>query len=127
MLNPSQIVSRNIPAAMRFYSAAARPLGLTVIKSGDGFSIGQAGHGVMLRVTSNAADVSCLDDCPETRPAMVSLEANDQDCVKAFFREAIRAGGMDITYPSQQVDEHGRYAARVSDLDGNCIECVSSH
>ncbi|MEZ5939610.1 MAG: VOC family protein [Hyphomonadaceae bacterium] len=126
MPNPSRIVSRNLLASRRFYAAAARPLGLTVMDAAEGFIVGRAGRGVLLRVSDRAAADAPGDfeSPPETRPALVALEAADSSSVRAFYREAIRHGGETLAYPSVHAAGAGRYAARVSDPDGNCIECV---
>ncbi len=122
----AQIVSRNLIAARRFYGAAARSLGLSMQDSADGFTIGSAGGGAVLSVTSRNPG---LDEQPETRPTLVALEAANGRIVRSFFREALRAGGQDIRYPApaDAVGSEAPYMAQVSDPDGNCIECTSRH
>ena len=127
MMNHAQIVSRNLIAARRFYGAAARSLGLSVQDSAEGFVIGEAGGGAVLSVI--ARESATVDEQPETRPTLVAFEAPNGSSVRAFFREAMRAGGQDLRYPSPSpaFGPRAPYSAQVSDPDGNCIECTSRH
>jgi catechol 2,3-dioxygenase-like lactoylglutathione lyase family enzyme len=121
MLDRSRIVSRDIIAAYRFYSAAARPLGLTVTSKDDGFAVGEA---IQVKALNRAEDEE-----PETRPTHVALEAPDAFTVRSFFRAALEAGGRQLGYPSPQPTggQGAYYSARVIDPDGNCIECGWRH
>lgn len=127
MMTHSRIVSRNLVAARRFYGAAARSLGLSVQDSPEGFVIGDAHGGAVLSVV--ARDLTSIDEESETRPTMVAFEAPNGSIVRSFFREAMRAGGQDVRYPSPShaFGPRAPYSAQVSDPDGNCIECVSRH
>lgn len=129
MLDRSQIISRNLDAARRFYRATGQPLGLSVLEAADGFVVGRPDRGTMLRVSSAAAMGGLADDTPETRPAHVALEAPDDYSVRAFFRAALEAGGRQLGYPAPQPTggQGGYYAAKVIDPDGNCIECGWRH
>lgn len=121
----SQIVSRNIVAARRFYGAAARSLGLSVQDSAEGFVIGDHTKGAVLSVVGR--DFATVDEQPETRPTMLAFEAPNGSIVRSFFREALRAGGQDVRYPAPKhaFGTRAPYSAQVSDPDGNCIECTS--
>ncbi len=130
MLQHSRIMARDIGAARRFYSAMARPLGLAVVETQeDGFALGRlsdAGNPV-LRV--KAAGSALTDDAaPETQLAHVALEAPDDFTVRAFYRAALEAGGRQLGYPGPQpVSGYSYYSAKVTDPDGNCIECGWRH
>lgn len=130
MFDPSQIISRNMDAARRFYRATARPLGLSVLEaSDDGFMVGRAGAGTMLRVRCAEAMSRADEGLGETQPAHVALEAPDDMTVRAFFRAALEAGGRQLGRPAPQPTggQGSYYAARVIDPDGNCIECGWRH
>jgi catechol 2,3-dioxygenase-like lactoylglutathione lyase family enzyme len=135
MIDQSRIVSRNLIAARRFYTATCQPLGLSIIEDEDGgFAIGRPESGVMIRVQP-ATPGRIEDDQPESRPAYVALEAPNDFTVRAFYRAALEAGGREhlLGYPAPQPAsdrKDGRvayYAARVADPDGNCIECGWRH
>ncbi|MBK8838109.1 MAG: VOC family protein [Hyphomonadaceae bacterium] len=129
MLERTRIVSRDLAAARRFYAAAARSLGLTIIEAHeDSFTLGRLADMAtpVLRV-KRAADRHA--DEPETQPSMVSLEAPDDFTVRAFYRAALEAGGRQVDYPGPQPTQGqgSYYSARVEDPDGNCIECGWRH
>lgn len=127
MLAQSRIVSRDLPAARRFYSAMARPLGLAIVDTReDGFSLGRVSDMENPVLQVNVADNG--DDQPETRPAHVALEAPDDFTVRAFYRAAMEAGGRQAGYPAPQPTNGYRYySSKVVDPDGNCIECGWRH
>lgn len=130
MLDRTRIVSRDLAAARRFYAATARPLGLAIIEAQeDSFTLGRLADmsTPVLRVRSAAARTQA--DEPETQPAVVSLEVQDDYSVRAFFRAALEAGGRQIGYPAPQPTQGNwsYYATRVEDPDGNCIECGWRH
>jgi catechol 2,3-dioxygenase-like lactoylglutathione lyase family enzyme len=121
----SQIICRNLEAARRFYGAATRPLGLAIIENAeDGFTLGrseaqrEAEPRPVLRVGAGEAGRT---------PCRLAFEAPDDVSVRAFFRAALEAGGREETlgYPGPRPADGGGgyYAARVTDPDGNHIEC----
>lgn len=129
MFDRARIMSRDLPAARRFYAATARHLGLAIIEAAeDGFTLGRLNDmsTPVLRVKSASRTIS---DAPETQPAMVALEAPDDYTVRAFYRAALEAGGRQVGYPGPQPTsgQYSYYAARVEDPDGNCIECGWRH
>jgi hypothetical protein len=132
MLSRSLIVSRDLTAARRFYSAACRPLGLAVIETPDqGFCLcspGDAEHPLLSVRPAESSD-RAAPDAPETAPAYLALEAPDDFTVRAFYRAALEAGGAQAGYPAPQPTggAYSYYAAKVIDLDGNCIECGWRH
>jgi catechol 2,3-dioxygenase-like lactoylglutathione lyase family enzyme len=128
MLQQSQIVSRDLSAARKFYAATARPLGLAIVETQeDGFSLGRASD-LDHPVLSVRAAGGLSDDSPETQPAHVALEAPDDFTVRAFYRAAMEAGGRLLGYPSPQpTSGYSYYAAKVVDPDGNCVECGWRH
>ena len=97
MLQQSTIVSRDLPAARRFYSAMARPLGLAIVETReDGFALGKVSdmeHPVLQVAGGGRA---------ESQPAHVALEAPDDFTVRAFYRAAMEAGGRQLGYPAPQ-------------------------
>jgi catechol 2,3-dioxygenase-like lactoylglutathione lyase family enzyme len=129
MLQQSNIVCRDLPAARRFYAATARSLGLAIVETQeeDGFSLGpisDLSHPV-LKVSAAGRP---SDDMPETQPAHVALEAPDDFTVRAFYRAALEAGGRQLGYPAPQpTSGYSYYATKVIDPDGNCIECGWRH
>ncbi len=131
MIAHSQIVSRNLEAARRFYAATGRPLGLSIIEADDGaFFLGRVGAGTIICVRSAGAE--CEHDIqPESRPAYVALDAPDDMTVRAFYRAALEAGGREhiLGYPAPQPTDgqFAYYATKVADPDGNCIECGWRH
>jgi catechol 2,3-dioxygenase-like lactoylglutathione lyase family enzyme len=132
MLSRSRIVSRDLSAARRFYSAAGRPLGLAVVEvQDDGFSLcspSDTEH-PLLRVKSADAVDRATHEEPETRPTHLAFEAPDDFTVRAFYRAALEAGGTQAGYPAPQPTggRYSYYAAKVIDPDGNCIECGWRH
>ena len=127
MLAHNPIVSRDLAAARRFYAAAARPLGLSLLDWKDGFILGHPSDEDPILSVRSAARF--IDDQPETQPAHIAIEAKDDYTVRAFFRAALEAGGRQVGYPAPQPTREGAayYAARVADPDGNCIECGWRH
>lgn len=127
----SRIVSRDLSAARRFYSATARPLGLAIVEAQDGgFALGRPNDGAnpVLQVKLADATERAQGEMPETQPAHVALEAPDDFSVRAFYRAAMEAGGRQLGYPGPQpVSGYSYYAAKVTDPDGNCIECGWRH
>jgi catechol 2,3-dioxygenase-like lactoylglutathione lyase family enzyme len=132
MLSQTRIVSRDLPAARRFYAAACRPLGLAITAAQeDGFALGlptDADHPVLQVRAADAIDRAARDQ-PETSPAHLAFEAPDDFTVRAFYRAALEAGGTQAGYPSPQPTggRYSYYAAKVIDPDGNCIECGWRH
>jgi catechol 2,3-dioxygenase-like lactoylglutathione lyase family enzyme len=132
MLPQSRIVSRDLPAARRFYAAAVRPLGLAILEAeDDGFTLGRPAdteHPV-LRVRAADAAHRAASEAPETSPAHLAFEAPDDYTVRAFYRAALEAGGRQAEYPAPQPTggRYSYYAAKVIDPDGNCIECGWRH
>ena len=131
MLPQPRIVSRDLRAARRFYSATARPLGLAIIEAReDGFSLGRLNDtsNPVLKVKAADAIARAHDEQPETQPAHLAFEAPDDFSVRAFYRAALEAGGRQVGYPGPQpTSGYSYYAAKVVDPDGNCIECGWRH
>jgi catechol 2,3-dioxygenase-like lactoylglutathione lyase family enzyme len=132
MLAQSHILSRDLPAARRFYAAAGRPLGLAITEAReDGFALAaptDAGHPVLQVKAADAAERAASNE-PETAPAHLAFEAPDDYTVRAFYRAALEAGGTQAGYPGPQPTggRYSYYAAKVIDPDGNCIECGWRH
>jgi catechol 2,3-dioxygenase-like lactoylglutathione lyase family enzyme len=130
MLQQSHIMARDLAVARRFYSAAARWLGLSLIEDEDGFVLGRPSDASpVLRVRAACAEDRAAAEQPETQPAYVAIEAPDDFAVRAFYRAAMEAGGRQLGYPGPQPTEgrYSYYATKVADPDGNCIECGWRH
>ncbi|MBI1339977.1 hypothetical protein GC169_07180 [bacterium] len=116
MTPTSQIIARDIHRSRAFYAAAFRPLGLSVVDAGDGFAL--AGDDApVIRVTEGRWGLDDDTGNPETRPALIGVEAPDRASARAVLFAAIQAGGY------AGVSGTDRRRIRVIDPDGNCIEC----
>ena len=94
-----------------FYRAVLASLGMPdVLVEGDGFFY---------------ADELFVDkaDGPISR-VHLAFQAPDRECVRAFHRAALKAGGRDNGAPGERSYHPGYYAAFVLDPDGNNIEAV---
>ncbi|MEZ5936765.1 MAG: hypothetical protein R3C52_00930 [Hyphomonadaceae bacterium] len=81
-------------------AAAARPLGLTVMDAAEGFIVGRAGRGVLLRVSATAPPptLRAISTASETRPALVAPRRSASSSASGPSREAIRHGGETLAY-----------------------------
>ena len=109
--------------AKAFYTAALKPLGITVLrevpKALTG-SVDVAGLG------SNGKPFFWLADAGKTSPRIhVAFTANSRAEVDAFYKAAIAAGGTDNGPPGIRPMYHpAYYGAFVLDADGHNIEAV---
>ena len=105
-----------------FYDATLAPLGLKVVEE-----FGQAaGYG---RDSLPSFWIAAEGD--HAKPAAggwgfhLAFEAEDQDCVNAFYQAALMSGGRDSGAPGLRPDLHTKYySAFVVDPDGYRIEAV---
>jgi catechol 2,3-dioxygenase-like lactoylglutathione lyase family enzyme len=110
-------------AAKAFYSAALKPLGISVLMefpkrvSGD---FDTAGLG------SNGKPFFWLAGAGRTTPRVhIAFAANSRAEVDAFYNAAIAAGGKDNGPPGIRAQYHPTYyGAFVLDADGNNVEAV---
>jgi catechol 2,3-dioxygenase-like lactoylglutathione lyase family enzyme len=99
-----------------FYLAALEPLGIGVVKDGEGFAgLGRDGAPQFWIGTFGRAP----------GPIHVAFAAADHAQVRAFYDAALAAGGTDNGAPGIRAHYHPHYyAAYVRDPDGHNIEAV---
>ncbi|HWM28097.1 MAG TPA: VOC family protein [Woeseiaceae bacterium] len=112
----------NLARAKAFYDPLMRILGLR-IRQADGESVDYG--------TDDSLSYSLetpVDGGPATagNGVHIAFNADDQDTVNRFYREALRLGGRDAGGPGLR-PEYGPtyYGAFVFDPDGNKIEAVT--
>jgi catechol 2,3-dioxygenase-like lactoylglutathione lyase family enzyme len=107
---------RDFAKSKAFYSAALMPLGIKIVKQGDGF----AGF--------NMSDTKGGFWIAEGEPPgqlHVAFTARDRGQVRAFYDAALAAGGRDNGAPGLRPQYHPEYyGAFVLDPDGHNIEAV---
>jgi catechol 2,3-dioxygenase-like lactoylglutathione lyase family enzyme len=107
---------KDIDAAVRFYTAALKPLGF-VLCSRDGSSAGfgpKDAPALWLYGGGKAAD-----------GAHVAFRAPDRAAVAAFHADGMKQGGRDNGKPGLRADYSPTYyAAFLIDPDGNNVEAV---
>jgi catechol 2,3-dioxygenase-like lactoylglutathione lyase family enzyme len=110
-------------AAKTFYTAALKPLGISVLmevpKSVTG-NVDAAGLG------ANGKPFFWLAGAGKTTPRVhLAFAANSRAEVDAFYKAAIAAGGKDNGAPGIRAHYHPNYyGAFVLDMDGHNIEAV---
>lgn len=99
-----------------FYLAALAPLGIRIVKEGDGWAgFNREGRGGFWIGTGGEPP----------GPIHVAFAAKDRAEVRAFYAAAIAAGGRDNGPPGPRPQYHGDYyGAFVRDPDGHNIEAV---
>lgn len=106
----------DFPRSRAFYVAALAPLGITVLKEGEGW----AGMG---RGQAMAFWFGAFGAPP--RHVHLAFAAADRAQVRAFHAAALAAGGTDNGAPGLRPQYHADYyAAFVTDLNGHNIEAV---
>ncbi|WP_041797934.1 VOC family protein [Rhodopseudomonas palustris] len=108
----------DLDVAVRFYTAALRPLGYELCsRDGDGAGFGPDGAPALWLSRSDAAKSS----------AHVALRAPDHDAIRRFHAAGLEAGGRDNGGAGPRPDYGPNYfAAFLIDPDGNNIEAVIS-
>jgi catechol 2,3-dioxygenase-like lactoylglutathione lyase family enzyme len=99
-----------------FYAAALAPLGLGVVREGEGWAMfGREGHGALW--------IGQIGRVPG--PIHIAFAAADRAGVRAFHAAALAAGGTDNGGPGIRAQYHPHYyGAFVLDPDGHNAEAV---
>ncbi len=116
MVDHVGLLVRDLEVSRRFYEAALRPLGFSILyRSEDGTAFGFEG----------ADDFGINRSDAPTTGAHVAFAAESRGAVDAFYAAACATGGRDKSAPALHPEYHpGYYAAYVWDPDGNNIEAV---
>ncbi|KDE33176.1 glyoxalase [Kosakonia radicincitans UMEnt01/12] len=109
----------------RFYIAALKPLGYSILKDSGvaaGFGV-MDGHGKPL---DPGGDFWIFQGDVSNRPAThFSFSAENRKIVDEFYMSALQAGGVDNGGPGLRTNYHPHYyAAFIYDPDGYNIEAV---
>jgi catechol 2,3-dioxygenase-like lactoylglutathione lyase family enzyme len=107
--------------AIKFYTAALKPLGWTKMREFNYPGGKTAGYG------TKGKPYLWLSSGAKTAPRIhVALGAESRAAVDAFYKAAMKAGGTDNGPPGTRAEYHPTYyAAFVLDADGHNIEAVS--
>jgi catechol 2,3-dioxygenase-like lactoylglutathione lyase family enzyme len=110
-------------AAKAFYTAALKPLGITVLME---FPKAMTGDFDVAGLGSNGKPFFWLAGAGKTTPrAHIAFAANNRVEVDAFYRAAMAAGGKDNGKPGIRAQYHpAYYGAFVLDADGHNVEAV---
>lgn len=124
ILDHIEVAVADAERSCRFYEAALRPFGMTVIirvgpertrTGGTRYGMGRDGYPRIWFHDGEALG----------RPVHIALATTDRRVVDAFHAAALAAGGMDNGAPGTRERYHPNYyAAFVLDPDGNNIEAV---
>jgi len=107
---------RDFMRSRAFYLAALAPLGISIVKEGDGY----AGFNTP---GSRGGLWIAVGDPPG--PVHIAFAARDRAQVRAFYAAAIAAGGCDNGPPGLRPEYHtDYYGAFVRDPDGHNVEAV---
>ena len=103
----------NYEKSKKFYIAALKPLGVTVMQD-FGTVIGMGAQFPYLWISEGAPGHMHL-----------AFRADSRALVDEFYAAAIKAGGKDNGKPGLRTEYHQHYyAAFIHDMDGHNIECV---
>lgn len=107
--------------AVKFYTAALKPLGWTKMREFVYPGGKTAGYG------TKGKPYLWLSSGAKTAPRIhVALGTDSRAAVDAFYKAAMKAGGMDNGPPGTRAEYHPTYyAAFVLDADGHNIEAVT--
>ena len=110
-------------AAKAFYSAALKPLGISVLME---FPKAVTGSADVAGLGSNGMPYFWLADGGKTTPKVhIAFNAKSRAEVDAFYAAAIAAGGKDNGKPGIRAQYHPTYyGAFVLDADGHNVEAV---
>jgi catechol 2,3-dioxygenase-like lactoylglutathione lyase family enzyme len=124
IINHIELPVGDVETSRRFYEAALKPLGLSLVVSIDPARIanGRARHGFG---RDGYPSLWFHEDTGSHLPVHVAFTAGDRKAVDAFHETARAHGGSDNGAPGIRERYHPRYyAAYVLDPDGNNIEAV---
>jgi catechol 2,3-dioxygenase-like lactoylglutathione lyase family enzyme len=109
--------------AKAFYTAALKPLGITVLME---FPKAVTGNVDVAGLGSNGKPFFWLADAGKTTPRVhLAFAAGSRAEVDAFYKAAIAAGGKDNGPPGIRAMYHPTYyGAFVLDADGHNVEAV---
>jgi catechol 2,3-dioxygenase-like lactoylglutathione lyase family enzyme len=109
--------------AKAFYTAALKPLGITVLME---FPKAVTGNVDVAGLGSNGKPYFWLADAGKTTPRVhLAFAAGSRAEVDAFYKAAIAAGGKDNGPPGIRAMYHPTYyGAFVLDADGHNVEAV---
>ena len=116
LIDPIQLVVRDLAASKRFYTAVLGVLGLPVGGEAEDYFWADE-----LFVSSRESKASAGK---LTGPTHLAFQAEDRAVVDRFHEAALAAGGKDNGAPGERPYHPGYYAAFVLDPDGNNIEVV---
>ena len=115
MIDHLSINVSDMAASKRFYEAALKPLGYTLMMDFGDKAVGFGEGGKPdFWIGQGAA-----------HPSHVAFRSTDRAAVDAFYAAAIAAGGRDNGAPGLRAQYHpGYYGAFVLDPDGHNVEAV---
>jgi catechol 2,3-dioxygenase-like lactoylglutathione lyase family enzyme len=106
----------DVERSKAFYTAALAPLGMSLVREGQGWA--------MIGGPSGRLWIGQLG--PAASPIHFAFRADDRAAVDAFHRAAIAAGGRDNGAPGLRPDYRpDYYAAFVYDPDGHNVEAMT--
>jgi catechol 2,3-dioxygenase-like lactoylglutathione lyase family enzyme len=107
---------RHFAMSRAFYLAALAPLGIRIVKEGDGWAgFNREGRGGFWIASGHE----------QSGPIHVAFVAKDRAEVRAFHAAALAAGGLDNGAPGVRPEYHADYyGAFVLDPDGHNVEAV---
>lgn len=106
----------DVERSKAFYAAALAPLGMTVLREGEGWAV--------IGGLSGRLWIGQLG--PSATPIHFAFRADSRAAVEAFHKAAMAAGGRDNGAPGLRPNYRADYyAAFVYDLDGHNVEAVT--
>ena len=116
MIDHMGFAVRDIARAKAFYEAALRPLGLGLVREGEGWAAFGAGRHTEFWIGTYG---------PPPGRVHFAFVAKDRGAVDAFYAAGMAAGGKENGPPGTRTNYHpGYYAAFVVDPDGHNVEAV---
>jgi catechol 2,3-dioxygenase-like lactoylglutathione lyase family enzyme len=107
---------KDVGKSRAFYVAALRPLGITLMREGEGWAAFGTGPHTQFWIGAWGKPPGGFH---------IAFAAKDRATVRAFYAAAMKAGGKDNGPPGIRANYHpDYYAAFVIDPDGHNIEAV---
>lgn len=116
LIDHLQLVVRDLPASLAFYSAVFDMLGIPIGGRGEDFFWADE---LFVSTRDSQAAQGAL-----TGRHHLAFQAASRAVVDAFYKTALANGGEDNGAPGERPYHPGYYAAFVLDPDGNNIEAV---